>query len=505
MVKVTSHISQTPIVLITSRENPTSEGQCDCACAEVIPKLDTYHSLVNGNGAFTAEIQRERFIKTGPFHPVPIDEEFLAVLSPNSGAVVLNSAAVTIAEYFRSPQFLYDLPASWYGIWGEGTIHTAISSLVECGLLQLESKISLPITEAPTVLTAWLHITDRCNLRCAYCYLPHKSQDMTPDIGLRSIQATIRSALEHKYQQVKFKFAGGEPLLRFPLVAQLQQFAQQLAQQNDLLLDSVVLSNGTMLSTEIVSKMKKLGIRLMISLDGIGMAHDTQRFYANGHGTFDDVVRGVENALSLNLIPDISVTVTGRNAGALAETVQWILEKDLPFSLNFYRENDFSISRTNLILDEEKITNGMLAAFDVIEANLPRRSLLSSLIDRANLTTPHARTCGVGNSYLVFDYHGHISKCQMHMNQSVADINAGDPLLLIREDTLGIQNLSVEVKSGCRECDWKFWCTGGCPLTTFRATGRYDIQSPNCNIYKTLYPKAVRLEGLRLLREAGLN
>ena len=29
--------------------------------------------------------------------------------------------------------------------------------------------------------------------------------------------------------------------------------------------------------------------------------------------------------------------------------------------------------------------------------------------------------------------------------------------------------------------------------------GRYDVKSPNCNIYKTLYPEALRLEGLRLI------
>jgi uncharacterized protein len=37
-------------------------------------------------------------------------------------------------------------------------------------------------------------------------------------------------------------------------------------------------------------------------------------------------------------------------------------------------------------------------------------------------------------------------------------------------------------------------------VATFRATGRYDVQSPNCGIYTALYPAAVRLEGLRLLK-----
>ena len=31
-------------------------------------------------------------------------------------------------------------------------------------------------------------------------------------------------------------------------------------------------------------------------------------------------------------------------------------------------------------------------------------------------------------------------------------------------------------------------------------TNTYDVKSPNCNIYKALYPEVLRLEGLRLLK-----
>jgi len=63
------------------------------------------------------------------------------------------------------------------------------------------------------------------------------------------------------------------------------------------------------------------------------------------------------------LIPDISITVSGRNAEGLPEIIDWVLARDLPFSLNFYRQNDFSVSHTNLKLKEEKIIDGILAAF----------------------------------------------------------------------------------------------------------------------------------------------
>ena len=202
-------------------------------------------------------------------------------------------------------------------------------------------------------------------------------------------------------------------------------------------------------------------------------------------------------------MPDISITVSGRNAEGLPEIIAWVLERNLPFSVNFCRQNDLSVTHGDLKLDEEKIIEGMMAAFEVIENNLPERSLLASLTDRANLAIPHMKTCSVGQDYLVFDQHGRVAKCQMTMNEAVADINTEDPLTLIREDQIGIQNISVEGKEGCRDCQWKYWCTGGCPLETYRATGRYDLQSPNCNIYKAIFPEVLRLEGLRLLKHAG--
>jgi len=68
-----------------------------------------------------------------------------------------------------------------------------------------------------------------------------------------------------------------------------------------------------------------------------------------------------------------------------------------------------------------------------------------------------------------------------------------------------IHNISVEEKEGCKTCVYRYRCTGGCPLETHRATGRWDVKSPHCNIYQTLYPQALRLEGLRLLKINGFS
>lgn len=349
-------------------------------------------------------------------------------------------------------------------------------------------------------LTSWLHLTDRCNLRCTYCYLPHVREDMSPKTGCAAIDATFRSAIANGFKQVKLKYAGGEPLLRFSLIMELHRYAQSQAREHGIDLEGVVLSNGTLLTTEIAEALKSLGLRLMISLDGLGHHHDNHRSYAGGRGSFEDVSEAVELALANGLVPNISVTVSSRTAEGLPEIMSWILERELPFSLNFYRENELSASHEDMRLDEQKIISGMLAAFKVIENNLPSRPFLGGIIDRANLSVSHMHTCGVGQNYLVFDQNGQVAKCQMHIRKPITDVHVYDPLAVIRADQIGIQNISVEEKEGCKTCKWKHWCAGGCPLETYRATGRYDVKSPNCNIYKALFPEALRLEGLQLLK-----
>ncbi|MBN1487996.1 MAG: radical SAM protein [Anaerolineae bacterium] len=349
-------------------------------------------------------------------------------------------------------------------------------------------------------LVAWLHLTGNCNLRCSYCYLAHRNTTMSKETGYAVVDASFRSALNRGWSSVKLKYTGGEPLLCFPLVVDLQRYAQTQASRYNINLDSVVLSNGTLLNPEIITTMQDLDLRLMISLDGLGEWHNSQRHYINGHGSSVDVQYAIDLALAYGLVPDISITVSGSNIQGLPQLMEWILERDLPFSINFYRENDKVVSRTALKLEEEKIIRGMLAAYKVIEQHLPRRSLLASLVDRANFAFPHLRPCSVGQGYLVFDTQGQVSKCQMQMDNPVTDSSASDPLAVVRAAESGIQNLSVDEKEECRACRWRYWCGGGCPLLTYRATGRYDVKSPNCNIYKALYPEVIRLEGLRLLK-----
>ncbi|MBI1794012.1 MAG: SPASM domain-containing protein [Chloroflexi bacterium] len=471
----------TPKILLSSDSKDFSaREECDCACADTAVMASDIQYKVGGR-LFRPEL-----------HFQPLLDDYKVVFNPktDSDTAVLDSSAMSILNSFQSTRSVrLEDPQN------------VVGKMIKAGLLErVDGDITQICAAPPQILSAWIHVTDRCNLRCSYCYLPHVREDMSLETGRAAIDAIFRSAVIHDYRQIKIKYAGGEPLLRFSLIEELHEYANRLAGEHDVALDDVVLSNGTLLTPAIAQTLKTRNIRLMISLDGLGQYHDSQRSYAGGHGTFDDVVEAVMLALDCDVIPHISVTISSRTADGLPKLMSWMLKYDLPFSLNFYRENELSASNIDMRMDEEKIIAGMLAAFKIIESDLPKRNLLPSLVDRANLSSPHSHTCGVGQNYLVFDQNGQVAKCQMHIRKPITDVHVADPLAVIRADQIGVQNLPVQEKEGCRTCEWKNWCAGGCPITTHRATGRYDVKSPNCNIYKTLYPEALRLEGLRLLK-----
>ncbi len=242
----------------------------------------------------------------------------------------------------------------------------------------------------------------------------------------------------------------------------------------------------------------------MISLDGIGEAHNQLRPLRNqpNSDTFSKVEHTIDHILlPLGIKPYITMTVTAVNAHAAADVAKWaLIDRDLQLSFNFYRQNNNSATRTELNLEEQALIDGMLAAYAVIEKELPTRPFLDGLLDRIQ-TAAHTHTCGVGQSYLVFTHTGQLAQCQMQLEQPVSNVLNSDLLPLIANGSL--YNLSVHDKEECQKCVYRYRCSGGCPLETYQHTGHWDVKSPNCHIYKTLYPSALRLEGLRLLKING--
>jgi uncharacterized protein len=434
---------------------------------------------------------------------IRLDPEHILLFNPvgKGSPAVVNELAHRIFRRFAEPATVREVVVTRPTEETED-ITSTFSRLRQLSLIHPVGYRARPTFADSSVLTAWLHVTNACNLRCPYCYIHKSAEGMDEATGTAAVEAIVASAVRHGFSAVKLKYAGGEASLNHRLMVQLHRLAGERSAQHGLRLDATLLTNGVALPMPLIETLKDEDIKVMISLDGVGEQHDKQRPTINGRASFPLVEATIARLIARGLDPHLSITITNRNAEGLADVVRFALDRDLTFSLNFFRDNECAASFADLQYTEQAIINAVLKAFDVIEERLPRWSVLGAVLDRGQLLERRQRPCGVGQDYVVIDQRGGVAKCHMEIERTLGDVFTSDPLRLVRADRSSALNLAVEEKEGCRNCAWRYSCSGGCTIATFRATGRYDIKSPNCNIYQAIYPAALKLEGLRLLKYA---
>lgn len=474
----------------------------DCAC----PVSETGGAPAMTQLAAGAMADESAWVRGREIIETRLDSRHWLLFNPigNGGVVVLNEPAFAVFCGFRQPATIRAVRTA--AKQDRADFADVCDRLAALGMIHPAGEPGEPGEPqrprfAPgKVLTAWLHVTNACNLRCPYCYISKSNDGMSEPVWRASIAAVMRSARANGFEAVKLKYAGGEASLHSRHLLAMHEYAKALAAEHGLSLQATLLSNGVSLPPPLVRLLKAERIRVMISLDGVGDQHDVQRPFASGRPSFRYVDATIGKLLEQGHPPHLSITITGRNARGVPEVVRYALDRQLSFSLNFFRDNDCAATFADLQYEERDMISALLETFDVIRADMPKWSVLGSILDRGQLLEPRQHSCGVGHDYVVIDQNGKVAKCHMEIERTLGDVFRDDPLDLVREDTTTTLNLLVDEKEGCRDCRWRYWCSGGCAVATFRATGRYDVKSPNCNIYKAIYPQALRLEGLRILK-----
>lgn len=433
-------------------------------------------------------------------------ENFLLVYNPLSekGLSVLNKEASFLFGLIDNKRTINDI----FYLVKEKDISVEIADIVKVFDDFVSSEIAYfntPKSETklfskkPTHLGVWLHITNQCNLRCTYCYVWKTQNKMSDETAQKSIKKIIESAEKHEFKKITFKFSGGESLLEFSKVLDLVRLGRKLAKKAKIEIDFVILTNGVLLTEEVAKKLKEENVRAAVSLDGLEKYNDRQRIFPNGLGTFKYVERGIQNIQKAKVPFNVSVTITSKNIENIPDLTKYLLECNIPFAFNFYRENPFV--KEELAGDDKKLVEFLKKAYRLIYKNPPRYSLINGLLDRVTFKRPHLYTCGMGNSYIVVRQDGKMVSCQMTLEKPIGSIDAKDLIKTMREGNfVRPKNLSVEGKSPCNTCQWKYICCGGCPLLTFAQKGKYSVNSPYCAVYKALIPEVLRVEAKRLIK-----
>jgi uncharacterized protein len=151
------------------------------------------------------------------------------------------------------------------------------------------------------IFTAIVVLSLDCNLGCTYCYegkrkgKHYMSADTADDfIGF------LKSGVIKNKGGVNLIFYGGEPLLNIDTIVRISKGIRAIAKKQGIAFGFTLTTNGTLLTPLIVKKLKPLGLRsASITLDGPGKVHDAFRPFKSGKGSFDTIVRNIQNVRSL--------------------------------------------------------------------------------------------------------------------------------------------------------------------------------------------------------------
>jgi uncharacterized protein len=144
-----------------------------------------------------------------------------------------------------------------------------------------------------------LKIHSRCNLSCSYCYVYEMAdqgwqglpKQMTPATVSKTVGRITEHARRHNLPSVEVILHGGEPLLA--RAHWISELAESMRARVPSRVDISMQTNGTLLSQPNLAALKRLGVRVGVSLDGDAEATSRHRRYANGRSSFDDVADGL--------------------------------------------------------------------------------------------------------------------------------------------------------------------------------------------------------------------
>jgi len=350
-------------------------------------------------------------------------------------------------------------------------------------------------------MMVWLQLTDACNLQCGYCYIQKKPTHMMLDLAKNLIVKVASDCKRAGFNEVVFKFAGGEPVLRWADGKTLIDWAKGYFTDSALSVRFHIITNGTILPASLIEYISLGKIGISLSLDGTEEWHDKQRRYLNNVGSFRDVDGNINKLLSLGIHPYILTTVTKDNVCGITKLAEYCVQHELSFRFSFYRE--VPTSPDALKNDNQQLIKELLKCYSWMADNLPIRSLYEShKFGDMNLRSPKIRGCGIGVNGMTLTSDGRLCICQYEMSNPVGNVLDNDVVQLIAEqDHYRLAENRVEQIPVCIDCEWRFICGGGCPFLTKRHYGTFKHHSPYCEVYKAILPVLVELHALQLVRK----
>lgn len=345
-----------------------------------------------------------------------------------------------------------------------------------------------------------LDITNRCNLRCAYCYhfsgAGDSGSDLSTEEWLGFFEELNRCAV------LDVTIAGGEPFLRKDLRELIEGIIRNRMRFS-------ILSNGTLITDNMAAFIASTGRcnSVQVSIDGsYPETHDAFR----GDGNFERAVSGLKCLQKHHIPVTVRMTIHRHNVNDLEEIARLLLEDlKLPgFSTNAASYMGLCRSHSDevqLTVDERSVAmetllrlnkkyNGRISATAGPLAEAKNWLEMERAQKEKQENSPdcgYLRSCGGVFSNMAVRADGVIVPCSQMSHVELGRINR-DNLREIWQDHPELtrlrnrRDIRLTDFAFCKDCDYIPYCRGNCPALAYTILGEENHPSPDACLKRFL-------------------
>ncbi|MEK7400792.1 MAG: radical SAM protein [Gemmatimonadota bacterium] len=396
---------------------------------------------------------------------------FMANSAPTSPDAHLIETEFGKHVFITDGSRLFDADAALFDRFANAIDSGHVTALTEAiGLRGTPFIDDEPLT-GPPIHALSLAIAQKCNLGCTYCYAQQGefggvAKNMARVAAEQAVDLLVNGA--EPGSRLNLAFLGGEPLANRALLQETTRRAARMAGERGVTLNFSITTNGTLVTAADADFFEEFGFAVTVSLDGPRDAHDAQRPFKSGKGSFDRIMGNLDPLFARQRRMQVTarVTVTPRNL-SLRETLDQFVSAGF-FSVGFSPMLRSPTGEGELDRDDLET---MLGEMIDCGREFERRTLAGERYPFANMLnalreiqkgTHRPYPCGAGAGYLGVAADGELSACHRFVGDTKASMGSLSTGIDKTRRADWLRDRHVHRQEPCTKCWARYMCGGGC-------------------------------------------